>query len=756
MNRVSVLERLLRARIQSIHRDALALKLYYLNDKKWFDVDGIEFSDKKTKTYLEQAKRHGFYRPPGEKSAYLWVGQFESVVCIDFPRVIRKSSRDSVARTIDQISQDAANEYFATHDSLTGLRNRRSFDQWLLEKVGSSDSSSRDGESDIETILHVTPSTYLLSLDVDHFKNINDRFGHGYGDVVLAALSWRLENFCKNQKLGREDEIAMDAFRLGGEEFQILVHGRISESEVVDCAEQLRKLVSDYPLPSATEFRALSARDFASEIALPHDGDRVVTVSVGVCSAQVDSTATPVEAANRMKRQADIALYSAKVGGRNRVRYFSEILQKHGRISAVDSANGVIAIDIGKEIGVKKGQEFFVYPPSYDGVTSFYVGEGRSKRRVGIFPRFCSARIVAFDVQQEVSFCRSVQREDGVLQIPEGSLLEAIPLGSIAHLLSGLHRQQGFVTDQEIRKLLRKAEGGFALVAVSVQQLEELSEERGLDHANQCLASAGQELVSKFLSSAQYGQVNVNTFVAIAKCESREEAENAANEIFERVKGRLGEECKFGAGWLFKPDNDMPKDLELASDFGGFLDAVLLSAATPLGIDDLVLQLREFDSLVVRDALFRSRVDRELVRAKADYDLFVGLGVNSAQIENQIGLLYLTNQLYSPAEAEVHLRRAVEFADAFDMIKGNLACFLIATSRSIEGFEIIRDLERMADYEAARFYGAAEVLDADEFKRYVVSRIDEAHAALGGEQRWLSQTKLARIRSKLRQALADL
>lgn len=157
----------------------------------------------------------------------------------------------------------------AYHDNLTGCLNRHAVDTLIREEAEKFSSKS-------------VPFTLLLA-DVDHFKRINDTFGHQAGDAVLRKLS---EVF--RTGLRRSDVLC----RWGGEEFLILLRGTVMQ-EAKQIAERLRHLVesSDFPLRTG-------------------EG---VTVSIG------GSGLPPGRSLDSLFAEADSALYAAKRSGRNRV-----------------------------------------------------------------------------------------------------------------------------------------------------------------------------------------------------------------------------------------------------------------------------------------------------------------------------------------------------------------------------------------------------------------------------------------------------
>jgi diguanylate cyclase (GGDEF)-like protein len=158
----------------------------------------------------------------------------------------------------------------ARRDALTAALSRRAFEVAVMDLVA----MRQDGE----------PCTLLL-LDIDHFKFVNDRFGHPTGDEVLRAVVDVLR-----KEMGPEGRVG----RLGGEEFAVVLPGQDARSGQ-DCAERIR-----------TGIAALS---------LPHLKGHHVTISTGVAPWQPG-----MDGFCEWFGRADVALYAAKRGGRNQVR----------------------------------------------------------------------------------------------------------------------------------------------------------------------------------------------------------------------------------------------------------------------------------------------------------------------------------------------------------------------------------------------------------------------------------------------------
>lgn len=155
--------------------------------------------------------------------------------------------------------------HLATKDSLTGAGNRRALDTKLAELVNA---FRRSGE----------PSSIIL-LDLDHFKKVNDVYGHAAGDQILKSLTEII-----NLRIRVTDSL----YRIGGEEFVVVLDGQ-DLHRAAHLAEQLRTLVD------------------ANEL-VP---DRSVTISLGVAELKAG------ESPNDWLHRADEALYRAKDAGRN-------------------------------------------------------------------------------------------------------------------------------------------------------------------------------------------------------------------------------------------------------------------------------------------------------------------------------------------------------------------------------------------------------------------------------------------------------
>lgn len=175
-----------------------------------------------------------------------------------------------------------------TRDALTGLYNRKFFEQ-RFEKLHASFVHRR--RSDMESL----PNCMLVA-DADHFKQVNDTYGHDIGDIVLIRLSQIF-----GEEIHRDEDIIA---RLGGEEFGILLpNTNIWESQRL--ANRVREAVKqDWIM---REIFAAGRKRIGTDVALPF------SVSIGVTEISEPMTY------GQAYRQADVAMYKAKESGRDQV-----------------------------------------------------------------------------------------------------------------------------------------------------------------------------------------------------------------------------------------------------------------------------------------------------------------------------------------------------------------------------------------------------------------------------------------------------
>jgi len=167
-------------------------------------------------------------------------------------------------------------------DALTGLYNRRAFNEKIANLLENADHPKRRA-------VNFIPSIYVMA-DIDHFKEINDNLGHLFGDEVLLILAQLMtESFRENDLL----------FRYGGEEFAMVLMD-ITPDQAMHSLQRFREKVASHKFPSLTQ----------------------VTISVGF--TEFDKKLSM----HQLVDQADNALYHCKATTRNAVHHYQELVKR--------------------------------------------------------------------------------------------------------------------------------------------------------------------------------------------------------------------------------------------------------------------------------------------------------------------------------------------------------------------------------------------------------------------------------------------
>jgi diguanylate cyclase (GGDEF)-like protein len=170
-------------------------------------------------------------------------------------------------------------EYLSLHDQLTGLSNRRHFDQFL--------------DNEWRRCMRNRSPISIILIDIDYFKDYNDELGHLAGDQCLVKVSHALQAFSS-----RSSDLAV---RYGGEEFALIL-GDTDHVVSLRIAEASRKAIHD--------------------LDIRYRGTKQITISAGAASMIPDKEQTEMF----LVQQADKALYVAKQQGRNRVVHAQDII----------------------------------------------------------------------------------------------------------------------------------------------------------------------------------------------------------------------------------------------------------------------------------------------------------------------------------------------------------------------------------------------------------------------------------------------
>jgi len=241
-----------------------------LVDYQMPDMDGVEFIEKFAD--IPTCANKPVIVVTGEQGVDLLSRALDAGACDFVRKPVEHTELLARARSMLRLSEaNRQLHLLATEDVLTGLNNRRFFMARVPDEL---ERCRRSGDS-----------LAVALFDIDHFKTINDRFGHPAGDAVLRQVAARFRTVCRS----------IDVWgRVGGEEFGLLLPGITPARALIAC-ERVRLAIAEAPFCTKTE------------AALP------VTISCGV------AITAGFESDDALISRADAALYTAKRTGRDRV-----------------------------------------------------------------------------------------------------------------------------------------------------------------------------------------------------------------------------------------------------------------------------------------------------------------------------------------------------------------------------------------------------------------------------------------------------
>lgn len=182
-------------------------------------------------------------------------------------------------------SQESELRELAYYDGLTGVLNRKSFINELNQQIKFSSEHDR--------------KLYIVFIDIDDFKLVNDTLGHHAGDHVLQELSSRIKN---------ELHVSDIVGRLGGDELGLIIRNDVDDNRIKSCLKAIHE-------------RAL-------QLYLIDDTEIKVSVSIGASAYPSDGSNSAV-----LIKHADIAMYQAKMNGKSRIVFYSDIDEEEARLA---------------------------------------------------------------------------------------------------------------------------------------------------------------------------------------------------------------------------------------------------------------------------------------------------------------------------------------------------------------------------------------------------------------------------------------
>lgn len=678
--------------------DGVTSVVYFFFEDSWNRLGDPTTLPESIVTSLDRAATDPVaYHPASSRTAWFACPSMNCCVSLEFATSPRLETRKRFKRRIEQVLTRASNAYQVAHNPLTLLLAKDAFRSRVKDAIADLESSEPPSPEiqgvDQQRILAV------FALDIDYFKQVNDSHGHLYGDQVLKTFGIRLERASDEWTAGGRASTNVSIGHPSGEEFLVLAVGMATREELIELANFCRAKIDGEPLPSETEWTWLCARENLAMLVPPPLHERKITTSVGVAFySPTMSGESVLDRVSRLLDQADTALYRAKAAGRNQVIAFDEILGSCGRVLEQDASTRIVAIDIGKNVGVSIGQEFRVYPPGFTGNRKFLISDGRSIRTVGTYPRFDLTRITVFNVQPEISFAFVSNQADSELPIEVGSHLEAIPLGSIGHLLPHASKYLSSGMDgvrvgdiESLKAFIDEASRSdvkpFAIV-FRFARADQYLKQYGPAALNAALARLYRDATAAFHAAAATGVLDSGSVAIVGKNQSYDEA---------RVTGlvdALGVELpELGlvAGAYCRAD--IPK--KTAQGYAPLASQHAIEFARFAASDHALTsrsRVTHFGYETAVRILSTQREARLFSQAQADFEKFRALGLESPGLLNMGGLIAAA--LRKDEQAADLFEKAANLEPSSIIFRSNFATVAISAGQIERALVLLNSLSQ--------------------------------------------------------------
>ncbi|MCA9039857.1 MAG: diguanylate cyclase [Planctomycetaceae bacterium] len=320
--------------------------------------------------------------------------------------VVRQQMVEEEVKQLEQKNQELTEQ--AIRDVLTGVYNRKFFDESLQKEIARATRNAT--------------TIGVIFLDIDHFKNLNDTYGHQFGDEVLKHVASKLE-----KTLRTTDTLG----RYGGEEFVALICQPTTKG-ITKVADRLREAVEGLKI-------------------LFNDKPVPVTVSVGACIAMPQRNAMKI--GEQLVTEADAAMYDSKRNGRNQIhvrsiidptqehltqlsnqKRFSRWLVRHGHASIEDVSQVLLNCHSPHEkIGVLAQKTGYLTAEQVDAVLE---EQKKSNERFGM-----TAISMGLISEDQVAWLLALQQEDPG-QVAQALAEKGCINGEILHSLMSIHKHE--------------------------------------------------------------------------------------------------------------------------------------------------------------------------------------------------------------------------------------------------------------------------------------------------------------------------
>lgn len=648
--------------------------VYQFKDGKWRNTEGAVASAEVISSIKNASASKRFIRLKNPSRAlFLLKGTKTAIVK---PTVARTKDNTLIRllETLDEISQNATSEFHARHDELTGVLNRHGIKTELYKQFSSL--SKLDEPHDSGKQVSGPTLLTIIAFDIDRFKSVNDTYGHAAGDYVLSVFAHKIQKFVDDLP-----KIYSGSFifgRPGGEEFELIILGNISQYERKKIGDALAEIIRR---PLAAEVNS----DFPkSKVTVPE----IVTASLGISSRRVTATDSIETLHSTLRTEADAALYRAKADGRDRIREYGEIRNWHGRIIEHNESSDLVQLDIGSNVGVLRGDTYGVYYPPYSGEQSM-LESGSGTKVLGKYPALSSAIIRVVKVEKEISTAVIITRQSSQ-KIPSGSVLRFIHMGSVpGKFFDRIHE---YPTTGNLRELYERLTIGINEGSLEALFVLRSSVPKGDNRKKEIIRAEFLSLCSLFFppNSHSFYTISGDFYVTVKRHPHIPSNFSHLCEELIRQWDRTRYTVSAGVCVI----DDLPQYAPKTPEALVFYCAATLRAQEKSG------NFSFFNNDTPVDALHGWKQEGRVDDAIIDFQYFRKLGFSSPGLFNQLGLAIYENDLsdqYTLAEAT--LSRAIEVDDDEPVYKANLALLLTKLGKYEQALDLFKMVESFVNEE---------------------------------------------------------
>ncbi|WP_081922414.1 GGDEF domain-containing protein [Janthinobacterium sp. RA13] len=675
--------------------------MYIQKNENWICIENSEtISDDELLKAMNEKSKNNFQKKQtgnGNWIAIFWVEKYEISLIVNIEPKKHKSTLIELLKKINQSFESSKLIYYANHDTLTGLLNRNGTQAKLdnyFHSLKNSDNKSEDGEQKFSLI----ESIAIFSFDIDNFKQVNDSYGHEAGDAILTIISKRLENAINNLESKMNSKFILS--RPGGEEFELIA----IEDLTRDTLEEISKCIfNEIRKPSLPTEQEINHYQDKIEIYL-HKGisDLKISVSIGVSKEPLpEKDSETIKFISKLRKKADLALSRAKNDGKDCVRFFEDISQKHGKVIEFYPESNLAIIDIGKSVNVSNGDIYSVYYPPFTGKNVCVKDDGRSRKTLGNYIALESAKIQIIDVQEHISTCIIIDKNT-LENIPIESTLKKINVGTKPYLPTTRHL---IIDNEKTENLIKTIENLIKdenLLAV-INLLPQITEEDFSKKNN--LLSKYKSIISMVLPSKAeiFSSMDNSIFLILRNYKSspisndtlikndKEEISLKQKKYLEKLLRKINDLFNFSAG-IYLASNH-PKNSEKTAEICLHLSKASLHVAINNASKNNIAYFNGYETILTW------RRKNNTKDAISDYSSFKKYGISDASMENQIGLSILTNnELENFDIAELAFSISNESTPKNEIFFANLGMLKAHRKKFNEAFELLKNIKSIESY----------------------------------------------------------